>query len=225
MSAITIASAANSSGRLGGNVVNALPISSCPSITSLIPTGGFPPTRAGRRRGRGCSTSSRRRRGRRSRRRARSPRTAATPLRHVAFGDDVVVAVQEHGRRAFWSWDLADDDRSGAGSSSGSTARRRRCGGGRRPVVRPEQRLVCLLGIPGRGHRRDRDELSELLPQLRHQRRHVRRSRGALRAHVEERRPLLLRHEHDVNKPRPERHHPVGMKRGLFRRLRGYVVR
>jgi len=43
MSAITIASAANSSGWLGGNVVSALPISSCPSITSLIPTGGFPP--------------------------------------------------------------------------------------------------------------------------------------------------------------------------------------
>ena len=43
MSPITIASAANSSGREGGNVLKALPISSWPSITILIPTGGFPP--------------------------------------------------------------------------------------------------------------------------------------------------------------------------------------
>ena len=42
MSPITIASAANSSGRDGGNVVNALPTSSWPSITTLIPTGGCP---------------------------------------------------------------------------------------------------------------------------------------------------------------------------------------
>ena len=42
MSPITIASAANSSGRDGGNVVKALPTSSWPSITILIPTGGLP---------------------------------------------------------------------------------------------------------------------------------------------------------------------------------------
>ena len=42
MSPITIASAANSSGRVGGNVVNALPVSSWPSMTILIPTGGLP---------------------------------------------------------------------------------------------------------------------------------------------------------------------------------------
>ncbi len=41
-SAITIASEAKSSGRVGGNVVSALPISSWPSITTLIPTGGLP---------------------------------------------------------------------------------------------------------------------------------------------------------------------------------------
>ncbi len=43
MSPITIASEAKSSGREGGKVVNALPISSMPSITTLIPTGGLPP--------------------------------------------------------------------------------------------------------------------------------------------------------------------------------------
>ncbi len=43
MSPITIASAAKSSGCDGGYVVNALPISSWPSITTLIPTGGLPP--------------------------------------------------------------------------------------------------------------------------------------------------------------------------------------
>ncbi len=43
MSPITIASAAKSSGREGGNVVKALPVSSWPSITILIPTGGVPP--------------------------------------------------------------------------------------------------------------------------------------------------------------------------------------
>jgi hypothetical protein len=42
MSPITIASAANSSGRDGGKALNALPTSSMPSITILIPTGGFP---------------------------------------------------------------------------------------------------------------------------------------------------------------------------------------
>ena len=42
MSPITIASAANRSGRVGGYVVNALPVSSCPSTTTLIPTGGLP---------------------------------------------------------------------------------------------------------------------------------------------------------------------------------------
>ncbi len=42
MSPITIASAANSSGRDGGKVLNALPTSSWPSITTLIPTGGRP---------------------------------------------------------------------------------------------------------------------------------------------------------------------------------------
>ncbi len=43
MSPTTIASAANSSGRVGGKVVKALPVSSWPSMTILIPTGGFPP--------------------------------------------------------------------------------------------------------------------------------------------------------------------------------------
>ena len=42
MSAINIASAANSSGRDGGKVLKALPVSSWPSITILIPTGGLP---------------------------------------------------------------------------------------------------------------------------------------------------------------------------------------
>ena len=42
MSPITMASAAKSCGRVGGYVENALPISSWPSITSLIPTGGLP---------------------------------------------------------------------------------------------------------------------------------------------------------------------------------------
>ncbi len=42
MSPITIASAANSSGRVGGKVASGLPISSCPSITIRIPTGGRP---------------------------------------------------------------------------------------------------------------------------------------------------------------------------------------
>ena len=42
MSPITIASASNSSGRDGGKVLNALPTSSIPSITILIPTGGRP---------------------------------------------------------------------------------------------------------------------------------------------------------------------------------------
>ena len=42
MSPITIASAANSSGRDGGKVLNALPDLLLPSITILIPTGGLP---------------------------------------------------------------------------------------------------------------------------------------------------------------------------------------
>src|SRR6476469_7529035 len=42
MSPITIASAANRSGCCGGNVLKELPTSSWPSITILIPTGGFP---------------------------------------------------------------------------------------------------------------------------------------------------------------------------------------
>ena len=42
MSPITIASAANRSGREGGKVLNALPTSSMPSITILTPTGGLP---------------------------------------------------------------------------------------------------------------------------------------------------------------------------------------
>ena len=42
MSPITIASASKRSGREGGNVENALPTSSWPSITILIPTGGLP---------------------------------------------------------------------------------------------------------------------------------------------------------------------------------------
>ena len=63
----------------GGNVVNTLPISSCPSITSLIPTGGFPPqARKAPTWTRMFDFESAAPR-RRSRRRARSPRTAAIP--------------------------------------------------------------------------------------------------------------------------------------------------
>ncbi len=42
MSAISIASERNSSGCVWGYVLSALPTSSWPSITSLIPTGGRP---------------------------------------------------------------------------------------------------------------------------------------------------------------------------------------
>ena len=150
MSPITIASAANSSGCDGGKVLNALPTSSWPSITTLIPTGGLPVPGAQRadvhedvrlRVGRAASVDRAVALGRLERRRL--------PLRLVADRHDVVVAVQQHGRRAGGRRDLAHDD--GRGVRAARADRGSATPASRNSVddvlVRLEQRRMRRLGV------------------------------------------------------------------------------
>ena len=87
----------------------------------------------------------------------------------VTGGNDVVVAVEEHGRRTLGRRDLARDDRSRAGQVDrpevldACVAQELDDG-----VVRLEERGMRVLREAPLRERRDRDEPREVLLQLRH---------------------------------------------------------
>lgn len=100
----------------------------------------------------------------------------------VARGHDVVVAVQEHGRRAGRPGDLAGEHRRRAREIEPSQRRPHALEQRAHRLVRLEDRAVRVLGEPPLGQGRDGDEARELILQLRHQRRH-RFAGRALRDH------------------------------------------
>ena len=160
-----------------GRSLRTLPTSSCPSITSLIPTGGRPSQ------ARSAPTC------------ARmfdfvsaAPRPKIAPSRSVASNggdshfassprrDDVVVRVEQHGRRARRA-PGSRRRRSApcpAARASRRARRRRSRNSSHDRVERLEQRGVRLLRVAGRRDRGDRDELRQLVLELRHERRHAR---------------------------------------------------